>query len=120
MFICLFVCLFGRCGECEEFGLCFGDFLTFETDKTIVINNRELEDKVDGLLFATQSTETNLSNTFNKFLMLSNQQYIENRVYEEDVTSSDTADSNENEKIEGKSRQMRQTYTFILVLRQIN
>jgi WASH complex subunit FAM21 len=46
---------------------------------------KNLEEQVDGLVFATKATEIRLNNAFNKFLMLSNQQYIENRVYDDDM-----------------------------------
>ena len=51
----------------------------------------------------------NLSNTFNKFLMLSNQQYIENRVYEEDVTTEVT---DVEEKVEGLERKKKCEYKY--------
>jgi len=38
-------------------------------------------------MFDVKATDTKLHNTFNEFLMLSNSQFIENRVYEEDETA---------------------------------
>jgi len=55
------------------------EFSTKLTNRT-----QALERKVDGLVFATKATEVGLHNTFNSLLMLSNTQYIENRVYEEE------------------------------------
>ena len=44
----------------------------------LVNRTRELNSQIDGLMYLTQSTDTNVFSTFNKFLMLSNTQYIEN------------------------------------------
>ena len=44
----------------------------------LVNRARELNSQTDGLMYLTQSADTNVFSTFNKFLMLSNTQYIEN------------------------------------------
>ena len=44
----------------------------------LVNRTRELNSQIDGLMYLTQSTDTNVFSTFNKFLMLSDTQYIEN------------------------------------------
>ncbi|KAL0964594.1 hypothetical protein UPYG_G00326180 [Umbra pygmaea] len=45
----------------------------------------EIEKQLDGLIRDTKATDCCLHTVFNDFLMLSNTQFIENRVYDEDV-----------------------------------
>ncbi|KAJ8248587.1 hypothetical protein GJAV_G00243590 [Gymnothorax javanicus] len=45
----------------------------------------EIEKQLDGLIRDTKATDCNLHCVFNDFLMLSNTQFIENRVYDEEV-----------------------------------
>ncbi|TTG62689.1 WASH complex subunit 2 [Bagarius yarrelli] len=45
----------------------------------------EIEKQLDGLIQDTKATDSCLHNVFNDFLMLSNVQFIENRVYDEEV-----------------------------------
>ncbi|XP_031238910.1 WASH complex subunit 2C isoform X2 [Mastomys coucha] len=45
----------------------------------------EIKKQVDGLIQETKATHCRLHNVFNDFLMLSNTQFIENRVYDEEV-----------------------------------
>ncbi|XP_008568222.1 PREDICTED: WASH complex subunit FAM21C-like isoform X5 [Galeopterus variegatus] len=45
----------------------------------------EIKKQVDGLIRETKATDCRLHNVFNDFLMLSNTQFIENRVYDEEV-----------------------------------
>ncbi|XP_078284806.1 WASH complex subunit 2 isoform X6 [Rhinoraja longicauda] len=45
----------------------------------------EIEKQLDGLIQNTKATDARLHNVFNDFLMLSNIQFIENRVYDEEV-----------------------------------
>ncbi|KAL4106413.1 hypothetical protein PRIC1_004464 [Phytophthora ramorum] len=44
---------------------------------------KELEDNVPDIAADADSAHVRLKNTFNQFLMLSNNQFIENRVYDE-------------------------------------
>ncbi|KAK7148877.1 hypothetical protein R3I93_013031 [Phoxinus phoxinus] len=45
----------------------------------------EIEKQLDGLIRDTKATDSRLHTVFNDFLMLSNTQFIENRVYDEEV-----------------------------------
>ena len=63
----------------------------FGTD--LLDRTRALQSQVDGLLYQTSALDTNVHSTFNQFLMLSNTQYIENRVYDEDVAADMAADA---------------------------
>lgn len=45
----------------------------------------EIEKQLDGLIRDTKATDSHLHTVFNDFLMLSNTQFIENRVYDEEV-----------------------------------
>ena len=46
---------------------------------------KEIENAVDNLVDDTVNIEVKLNNTVNQFLMLANTQFIENRVYEENI-----------------------------------
>lgn len=48
----------------------------------------EIEKQLDGLIQDTKATDSRLHTVFNDFLMLSNTQFIENRVYDEEVEDS--------------------------------
>lgn len=56
-----------------------------EFSKRILARTIKIQKQVDGLLHETKSTDTRIHNVFNQFLMLSNTQFIENRVYEDKV-----------------------------------
>ncbi|XP_051897371.1 WASH complex subunit 2A isoform X4 [Pristis pectinata] len=53
----------------------------------------EIEKQLDGLIQHTKATDSRLHNVFNDFLMLSNIQFIENRVYDEEVEEAVKPDS---------------------------
>src|SRR5690606_28708071 len=46
----------------------------------------EVQKEVNNLSLLTSSIDIQLHNTFNSFLLLSNSQFVENRVYDEDET----------------------------------
>ncbi|KAK3698556.1 hypothetical protein QZH41_014481 [Actinostola sp. cb2023] len=55
----------------------------------MVSQTHEIEKQVDGLVNNTKGIHSKVQNTVNDFLMLSNIQFIENRVYEEDDITKD-------------------------------
>ncbi|XP_062852157.1 WASH complex subunit 2 isoform X2 [Trichomycterus rosablanca] len=59
------------------------DFSQWMLSKT-----QEIEKQLDGLIRDTKATDSCLHTVFNDFLMLSNIQFIENRVYDEEVEES--------------------------------
>lgn len=56
-----------------------------EFSQQTISRTHEIKKQVDGLIQETKSTHCRLHNVFNDFLMLSNTQFIENRVYDEEV-----------------------------------
>ena len=60
-------------------------------------NMNTVRDSVDDLIFDTQSCEIKIRNAFNEFIMLSNTQFIENRVIVPPTTSTPTTNNMENE-----------------------
>ncbi|XP_030626905.1 WASH complex subunit 2 isoform X2 [Chanos chanos] len=64
----------------------------------------EIEKQLDGLIRDTKATDSCLHTVFNDFLMLSNTQFIENRVYDEEVEEPVA-------KPEGQERQPEQEKT---------
>ncbi|XP_063817564.1 WASH complex subunit 2A-like isoform X2 [Pseudophryne corroboree] len=67
-----------------------------------ISRTHDIEKQLDGLVRETKTTECRLHNIFNDFLMLSNTQFIENRVYDEEVeehiVKSDPGEKPEQEK----------------------
>ncbi|XP_055394681.1 WASH complex subunit 2A isoform X3 [Bubalus kerabau] len=56
-----------------------------EFSQQTISRTHEIKKQVDGLIRETKATDCRLHNVFNEFLMLSNTQFIENRVYDEEV-----------------------------------
>eukprot|EP01137_Pigoraptor_chileana_P001190 Opistho-2@38453 len=52
----------------------------------------EIESQIDSFYWETEQTGARLYNIFNEFLLLSNTQFIENRVYEEEVVEGAQTD----------------------------
>lgn len=73
-----------------------------EFSQQTISKTHEIEKQLDGLIRDTKTTNCRLHNVFNDFLMLSNTQFIENRVYDEEVAEpipkSDTGDKQDQEK----------------------
>ncbi|KAM9610408.1 WASH complex subunit 2-like isoform 6-T6 [Morphnus guianensis] len=73
-----------------------------EFSQQTISRTHEIKKQVDGLISETKATDCRLHNVFNDFLMLSNTQFIENRVYDEEVEEpipkADTGDKTEQEK----------------------
>ncbi|XP_040294982.1 WASH complex subunit 2A-like isoform X2 [Bufo bufo] len=67
-----------------------------------ISRTHEIEKQLDGLVHEAKTSECRLHNIFNDFLMLSNTQFIENRVYDEEVeehvVKSDAVEKPEPEK----------------------
>ncbi|XP_007936815.1 WASH complex subunit 2A-like [Orycteropus afer afer] len=56
-----------------------------EFSQQTISRTHEIKKQMDGLIRETKATDCRLHNVFNDFLMLSNTQFIENRVYDEEV-----------------------------------
>ncbi|NXO03022.1 WASC2 protein, partial [Rhinopomastus cyanomelas] len=73
-----------------------------EFSQQTISRTHEIKKQVDGLINETKATDCRLHNVFNDFLMLSNTQFIENRVYDEEVEDpvpkADVGDKTEQEK----------------------
>ncbi|XP_071604912.1 WASH complex subunit 2A-like isoform X1 [Heliangelus exortis] len=73
-----------------------------EFSQHTISRTHEITKQVDGLINETKATDCRLHNVFNDFLMLSNTQFIENRVYDEEVEEpilkADAGDKTEQEK----------------------
>ena len=59
--------------------------------KRMLSRTSELEQSVNSLVQETRETDVRVSNVFTEFLMLSNSQFIENRVYEDTTDVATTA-----------------------------
>ncbi|KAK3087963.1 hypothetical protein FSP39_012876 [Pinctada imbricata] len=68
----------------------------------------EIEIEVDGLMNESKLTSVRLNNVFNDFIMLANTQFVENRVYDEDVSQDDVAKSGEQQEDKEKTREERE------------
>ncbi|XP_029376448.1 WASH complex subunit 2 isoform X2 [Echeneis naucrates] len=69
----------------------------------------EIEKQLDSLIRDTKATDSCLHSVFNDFLMLSNTQFIENRVYDEEVEDSITkVDALEKQPEQEKTREQKE------------
>ncbi|XP_053243712.1 WASH complex subunit 2A-like isoform X7 [Podarcis raffonei] len=73
-----------------------------EFSQQTISRTHEIKKQMDRLIHETKSVDCRLHNVFNGFLMLSNTQFIENRVYddevEETISKSEVSDRPEQEK----------------------
>ncbi|XP_005856650.1 PREDICTED: WASH complex subunit FAM21C, partial [Myotis brandtii] len=83
--------LLARLKQCENTNralrITLTELLQFlqEFSQQTISRTHEIKKQVDGLIRETKATDCRLHNVFNDFLMLSNTQFIENRVYDEEV-----------------------------------
>ncbi|XP_038148890.1 WASH complex subunit 2 isoform X2 [Cyprinodon tularosa] len=69
----------------------------------------EIEKQLDGLIRDTKATDSHLHSVFNDFLMLSNTQFIENRVYDEEVEETiPKAEAPEKQPDQEKTREQKE------------
>ncbi|KAM4730529.1 WASH complex subunit 2C isoform 2-T2 [Anableps anableps] len=69
----------------------------------------EIEKQLDSLIRDTKATDSHLHSVFNDFLMLSNTQFIENRVYDEEVEETiPKADVPEKQPEQEKTREQKE------------
>lgn len=69
----------------------------------------EIEKQLDSLIRDTKATDSCLHSVFNDFLMLSNTQFIENRVYDEEVEDTlPKADASEKQPEQEKTREQKE------------
>ncbi|XP_008427836.1 WASH complex subunit FAM21 isoform X5 [Poecilia reticulata] len=69
----------------------------------------EIEKQLDSLIRDTKATDSHLHSVFNDFLMLSNTQFIENRVYDEEVEETmPKADASEKQPEQEKTREQKE------------
>ncbi|KAM4591850.1 WASH complex subunit 2A isoform 2-T2 [Odontesthes bonariensis] len=70
----------------------------------------EIENQLDSLIRDTKATDSRLHSVFNDFLMLSNTQFIENRVYDEEVEESiPKVDALEKQPEQEKTREQKES-----------
>ncbi|KAJ7392701.1 retrograde transport, endosome to Golgi [Desmophyllum pertusum] len=81
-----------------------------EFSQKMISQTHDIESQVDGLVSSTKGMNSKVQNTMNDFLMLSNTQFIENRVYEEDVSKDETNEEQEKtaEPEKAKTREQRE------------
>lgn len=73
-----------------------------EFSQKLLKRTHEIQEQVDSLNHDTKLTNIRLHNVFNGFVMLANTQFVENRVYDEEVVVQDQ--SNGNKKTEEKEK----------------
>ncbi|XP_036590427.1 WASH complex subunit 2-like isoform X2 [Trichosurus vulpecula] len=90
-----------------------------EFSQQTISRTHEIKKQVDGLIHETKAADCRLHNVFNDFLMLSNTQFIENRVYDEEV--EEPVPKAEAEKIEQeKTREQKEADLIPKVQEAVN
>ncbi|XP_059422588.1 WASH complex subunit 2-like [Carassius carassius] len=81
----------------------------------------EIEKQLDGLIQDTKATDSRLHTVFNDFLMLSNTQFIENRVYDEEVEDPATKpETMEKQPEQEKTREQKEAELIPKVQEAVN
>ncbi|XP_059373884.1 WASH complex subunit 2-like [Carassius carassius] len=81
----------------------------------------EIEKQLDGLIRDTKATDSRLHTVFNDFLMLSNTQFIENRVYDEEVEDpAPKPETMEKQPEQEKSREQKEAELIPKVQEAVN
>ncbi|XP_056326514.1 WASH complex subunit 2A isoform X2 [Danio aesculapii] len=81
----------------------------------------EIEKQLDGLIRDTKATDSQLHTVFNDFLMLSNTQFIENRVYDEEVEDpSPKSETTERQPEQEKTREQKEAELIPKVQEAVN
>ncbi|KAL1790862.1 WASH complex subunit 2C [Sigmodon hispidus] len=90
-----------------------------EFSQQTISRTHEIKKQVDGLIQETKATHCRLHNVFNDFLMLSNTQFIENRVYDEEVEEQvPKAEAEQSEQ--EKTREQKETDLIPKVREAVN
>lgn len=81
----------------------------------------EIEKQLDGLIRDTKATDSQLHTVFNDFLMLSNTQFIENRVYDEEVEDpTPKSETTERQAEQEKTREQKEAELIPKVQEAVN
>ncbi|KAK9964744.1 hypothetical protein ABG768_005889 [Culter alburnus] len=81
----------------------------------------EIEKQLDGLIRDTKATDSHLHTVFNDFLMLSNTQFIENRVYDEEVEDpAPKPETTERQPEQEKTREQKEAELIPKVQEAVN
>ncbi|XP_073776193.1 WASH complex subunit 2C isoform X25 [Danio rerio] len=81
----------------------------------------EIEKQLDGLIRDTKATDSQLHTVFNDFLMLSNTQFIENRVYDEEVEDpTPKSETTERQPEQEKTREQKEAELIPKVQEAVN
>ena len=77
---------------------------------------KQVSDDIDDVVFEVKATDAFVHNTFNKFLMLSQMQFVENRVYDEEEPKADVEVAPTSSEVVPESREkvLVPLYTEIL------
>jgi WASH complex subunit FAM21 len=77
---------------------------------------KQVSDDIDDVVFEVKATDAFVHNTFNKFLMLSQMQFVENRVYDEEEPKADVEVAPASSEVVPESREkvLVPLYTEIL------
>ncbi|XP_060068173.1 WASH complex subunit 2C-like [Ylistrum balloti] len=79
-----------------------------EFSQRMILRVHEIEKGVDGLLHDSKLTSVRVNNVFNDFIMLANTQFVENRVYDEDVSQEGETKEETKPEDQEKTREQKE------------
>ncbi|XP_033730226.1 WASH complex subunit 2C-like, partial [Pecten maximus] len=79
-----------------------------EFSQRMILKVHEIEKGVDGLLHDSKLTSVRVNNVFNDFIMLANTQFVENRVYDEDVSQESESKEETKPEEQEKTREQKE------------
>ncbi|KAI0228495.1 WASH complex subunit 2C [Lamellibrachia satsuma] len=78
-----------------------------EFSHKMISRTHDIQEQMNGLVHEAKLTGVRLNNTVNDFIMLANTQFVENRVYEEDITEEEAGTQDDNKKKLEKTKEER-------------
>ncbi|BFZ20922.1 hypothetical protein BsWGS_23961 [Bradybaena similaris] len=79
-----------------------------EFSQRLISRTHELGQEMDGLVHEVKLTSVQVNNVVNNFIMLANTQFVENRVYDEDVSHEQVSQEDNKSEQQEKTREQRE------------
>ncbi|KAK3588328.1 hypothetical protein CHS0354_016699 [Potamilus streckersoni] len=79
-----------------------------EFSHKMIARTHEIEKEVENLVHESKLTDVRVSNVINDFIMLANTQFVENRVYDEDVSHEEVVPEEKKTEVQEKTKEQRE------------
>ncbi|KAL3887964.1 hypothetical protein ACJMK2_000349 [Sinanodonta woodiana] len=79
-----------------------------EFSQKMIARTHEIEKEVENLVHEAKLTDVRVSSVINDFIMLANTQFVENRVYDEDVSHEEVVQEEKKTEVQEKTKEQRE------------